>query len=108
MTDSFPFSRIRDILIDLDGVLYRGITALAGAADFIQFLRTRGIGFRLITNNATLTPSQYVSKLQSMGIEVEADELFTSALATGLYLRRQGAGGDTAYLIGEDGLREAL
>src|SRR5437588_85598 len=102
MTHSLPFADVRDLLIDLDGVLYRGTTALPGAADLIHFLRGRSIGFRLITNNATLTPSQYVAKLRSMEIPVEADELFTSALATGLYLERQGAGGSTAYVIGED------
>jgi 4-nitrophenyl phosphatase len=108
MTNPFPFHRIRAILIDLDGVLYRGSTALPAASEFIQFLRERGIAFRLITNNATLTPPQYMSKLQSIGIPVEADELFTSALATGLYMKQEGASGSSAYVIGEDGLRSAL
>jgi 4-nitrophenyl phosphatase len=108
MTDPFPFPRIRAILIDLDGVLFRGNTALPAASDFIQFLREQGIAFRLITNNATLTPSQYVAKLHSIGILIEVEELFTSALATGLYMKQQGASGDSAYVIGEDGLRSAL
>jgi 4-nitrophenyl phosphatase len=108
MSSSLHFRDIHDLLIDLDGVLYRGSTALPGASDFIRFLRDRDIGFRLITNNATLTQEQYVNRLRGMDIPVDADELFTSALATGLYLARQGAGGGTAFVIGEDGLREAL
>jgi 4-nitrophenyl phosphatase len=108
MNEPFPFHHTRALLIDLDGVLYRGATALPGAEQFIQFLRASNIAFRLITNNATLTPAQYVAKLAGMGITVELGELFTSALATGLYLQRQGASGDTVLIIGEDGIREAL
>jgi 4-nitrophenyl phosphatase len=108
MTDDISLARIRALLIDLDGVLYRGTTALPGAADFIAFLRAHGITFCLITNNATLTPDQYVAKLTGMGIPVTHDELFTSALATAQYLEQQGAAGSTAFVVGEDGLREAL
>lgn len=42
-----------------------------------------------------------------MGIEVEQDEVFTSALATALYLRKQ-RGVQSAFVIGEEGLFEAL
>src|SRR5947209_16697125 len=105
---AFPFQRIRTFLIDLDGVLYRGNTSLPDAAEFIAWLRQRGMAFRLVTNNATLTPEQYVEKLAEMGILVESREVFTSALATALYLRREGAEGRTAYAIGETGLLSAL
>jgi len=105
---SFPYSHIRHLLIDLDGVLYRGNTAIAHAQSFIAWLRTRGIAFRLVTNNATLTPAQYVDKLTGMGIAAQPEEVFTSSLATALYLERQTDSGRTAYVIGEDGLRSAL
>lgn len=104
----FPYDRVRALLIDLDGVLYRGNTALPDAAEFIAWLRRRGFRFRLATNNATLTPQQYVEKLAGMGIDVESREVFTSALATALYLRHEGAEGQTAYAIGETGLLSAL
>lgn len=104
----FPFERIRHLLVDLDGVLYRGTTAIPGAPPFISWLRAQGIDFRLVTNNATLTPGQYASKVAGMGIEVSEDEIFTSALATALYLLEQRQNGQTAYAIGEDGLMDAL
>lgn len=104
----FPFARIRHLLIDLDGVLYRGNTPLPAAADFIAWLRKRGISYRLVTNNATLTQAQYVKKLAAMHIEAAPDDVFTSALATSLYLRRESQPGDTAYVIGEDGLLEGV
>ena len=105
---SFPFRRIRHLLVDLDGVIYTGNTALPGAERFVSWLHAEGIAFQLVTNNATLTPAQYVSKLEAMGIRVDAGEVFTSALATALYLQKQGAEGQSAYVIGEDGLMEAL
>ncbi|HZU14378.1 MAG TPA: HAD-IIA family hydrolase [Chloroflexota bacterium] len=104
----FPFERLRHLLIDLDGVIYRGDTPLRGAARFLAFLRERGITVRLVTNNATLTPQQYVAKLDAMGITVDTAEIFTSALATGLYLREHRNGTSTALVIGETGLRDAV
>ena len=105
---SFPFDRVRHLLIDLDGVLYRGDMPLDRAAEFVRWLRGRGIAFRLVTNNATLTQAQYATKLRGMSIDVEEREVFTSSLATALYLKRQEASGQTAFVIGEEGLLEAL
>lgn len=105
---SFPFSRIRNLLIDLDGVLYRGMTALPGAQAFVKWLHDMDIAFRLVTNNATLTPEQYVQKLAGMGIAIEENEVFTSALATALYLKDAGHSGKSVYVIGQDGLVHAL
>ena len=104
----FPFASTHYLLIDLDGVLYRGLSALDGAMEFIAWLRRRDIPFRLVTNNSTLTPGQYVEKLAHMGISVGRDEVFTSSLATALYLQQQGATGQTVHAIGEEGLMRAL
>jgi 4-nitrophenyl phosphatase len=104
----FPFNRIRHLLVDLDGVIYRGNVALEPAPRFVAWLRDRHLGFRLVTNNATLTPGQYQVKLAAMGIAVAPEEIFTSSLATALYLRDEGQSGRSAYVIGEHGLRQAL
>lgn len=105
---TIDLDRIRHLLIDLDGVLYRGNTALPGAEEFIAWLRQREIAFRLVTNNATLTPDQYVEKLAAMSVRVQAGEVFTSALATGMYLRDHLDGTETALVVGETGLRRAV
>jgi 4-nitrophenyl phosphatase len=107
-TMTFPFERIRHLLVDLDGVLYRGAIPLPRAQDFIVWLQDRRITFRLVTNNATLTPEQYRDKLAMMGIVINAREVFTSALATSLYLKEEGQAGRSAYVIGEDGIRQAV
>jgi len=102
---------LRDInafIIDMDGVLYRGEAAIPGAAEFLALLREWGKKFLLLTNNSTRTPAQYVEKLARMGIKVSEDDIFTSAQATALYLRRVAPPGSRVYLIGMDGIREAL
>lgn len=99
---------IKGLLIDMDGVLYRGQAPIAGAERFIAFLRCEGISFILLTNNSSLTPGEYVAKLWGMGIEVRAEEILTSAQATARYLAQQEPEGARVYVIGREGLRQAL
>src|SRR5258708_20109358 len=94
-------------LIAMDGVLYRGQELIAGADHFISQLRERDIPFRLLTNNSQRTRRDVVAKLARMGIEVEDEHVFTSAMATARFLAEQKPEG-TAFVIGEGGLLTAL
>ncbi len=94
-------------LVDMDGVLYRGPEMIPGADVFIRQLRARQIPFRLLTNNSQRTRRDVVAKVARLGIEVEEEHIFTSAMATARFLARQKPGG-TAYVIGEGGLLTAL
>ncbi|MDB5358477.1 MAG: family HAD-type hydrolase [Phycisphaerales bacterium] len=94
-------------LIDMDGVLYRGPDLIPGADYFIQQLRARDIPFRLLTNNSQRTRRDVVAKLARMGIEVNEEHVFTSAIATARFLAMQKPEG-TAFVIGEGGLLTAL
>jgi NagD protein len=94
-------------LIDMDGVLYRGTEIIPGADSFIQQLRDREIPFRLLTNNSQRTRRDVVAKLVRMGIDVEEEHVFTSAMATARFLAHQTPSG-TAFVIGEGGLLTAL
>src|SRR5262245_40621071 len=91
----------------MDGVLYRGSELIPGADDFIGQLRSRRIPFRLLTNNSQRTRRDVVAKLARMGIEVDEEHVFTSAMATARFLADQKPGG-TAFVIGEGGLLNAL
>jgi NagD protein len=94
-------------LIDMDGVLYRGSELIPGADDFIGQLRARDIPFRLLTNNSQRTRRDMVAKVARLGIDVEEEHVFTSAMATARFLALQKPGG-TAFVIGEGGLLTAL
>lgn len=94
-------------LVDMDGVIHRGPELIPGADEFIRQLRARQIPFRLLTNNSQRTRRDVVAKVARLGIEVEEDHVFTSAIATARFLSQQKPGG-TAYVIGEGGLLTAL
>lgn len=99
---------LRAVIIDMDGVLYRGDTALPGAQALLDWLSERGFPFLLLTNNSTLDPRAYEHKLAAMGIRVPARLILTSALAAADYLARNVAPGTRVFLIGEKGLEAAL
>ncbi len=94
-------------LIDMDGVLYRGPQLIPGADRFLAELRSRRIPFRLLTNNSQRTRRDVVAKLARMGIHVDDENIYTSAMATARFLAQQKPDG-TAFVIGEGGLLTAL
>ncbi|WP_020159795.1 MULTISPECIES: HAD-IIA family hydrolase [Methylobacter] len=104
------FTNIRAFIIDMDGVLWHGEQAQPGLQDFFQALHDNQIRFILATNNASLTPEQYVAKLARMGITtVDRSNILTSATATALYLAERNPPENTRiFIVGEDGLRQPL
>ncbi len=108
MNQAEMLRNIHNLVIDMDGVLYRGAEAIAGAGDLIAFLRRCGVGFVLATNNATRTPQQFVEKLSGMGVQVYPSEVLTSALATSRYLASVAPRGASVFVVGMDGLQTAL
>ncbi|HEY8117278.1 MAG TPA: HAD-IIA family hydrolase [Actinomycetota bacterium] len=94
------------ILFDLDGVLYRGEDAVPQAPPTLAELRRRGVRPVFLTNNSSRTPRQVADKLRTIGIEADPSEVVTSALATAELLAERGGG--RAFVIGQDGVREAL
>lgn len=102
------FSSLRAILFDMDGVVYRGKTRLPGVLEVMQFCNALGIAYVCITNNASKTSQQFEAKLKAMGIELPGERVFSSALTTGHYLRATYPRGTSVYVIGMDGLREAV
>ncbi len=108
MTLKPPFNSIPAWLIDMDGVIYRGATVLPGAIQFIQALQDSDRPFLFLTNNASKTPEQSVQRLASMGIEVSASAIFTSALATAAYLTEQFPAPRRVLILGGPGIQLAV
>jgi 4-nitrophenyl phosphatase len=99
---------VRALIVDMDGVLYRGDMPLPGLCPFFDFIRQQGIRFQLVTNNSTLTPAMYVAKMARMGVDVETSDVLTSAVATADYLSQRFEQGSPVYALGEEGLLDAL
>jgi 4-nitrophenyl phosphatase len=99
---------IKQFILDMDGVLWRGDTPLPGFNQFFATLAERDIPFLLATNNASKTPQQYIQKLGKLGLAVDEAQIMTSAEATGSFLQHEYPAGTRAYVVGGDGLHYAL
>lgn len=99
---------IRNLILDMDGVLWRGETAMPGLAVFFQTLHRLNINYVLATNNATKTVAQYQGKLSRFGVHVDPHRILTSSLATADYLSSQYPAGTTVYIVGDEGIQNAL
>lgn len=99
---------LRALLIDLDGVVYRGEAPLPGAADLGPALTAMHIDYAFVTNNATLTPEQYSAKLGRMGIAADPSRVVTSSIATAAYLATLSPSGGNVCVVGEAGLIHAI
>jgi HAD superfamily hydrolase (TIGR01458 family) len=94
---------IRGILLDLDGTLYVGGEAVAGAREAVGSLKASGLAVRYVTNT-TRKPRGWVGRrLRLMGFEVEEAEIFTPARAA---VGRIGTGSCLALV--DDSLLEDL
>lgn len=95
------------ILIDMDGVIYGGETLIPGADKFIARLLSEKIPFMFMTNNSQRSRLEVVRKLSKLGIQVEEEHVYSSAMATAKFLAAQIPNG-TAYVLGEGGLLTSL
>lgn len=98
---------MKNYLLDMDGVLVRGKDAIPGAADFIEDLTNKGCQYLVLTNNPIYTQRDLSHRLQTIGINIPAERIFTSSMATASFLHSQRPKGK-AFVIGEAGLTQAL
>ena len=84
-----------------------GKKLIPGADAFIERLKAKKRKFLILTNNSNFTPGDLAHRLQTSGLPIEKEQIFTSAMATARFLHSQKPSGK-AYTIGESGLTEAL
>jgi phosphoglycolate/pyridoxal phosphate phosphatase family enzyme len=100
--------RVRLVIFDLDGVVYRGSVPVPGAPELVGFLHRHGTAVRFATNNSTATRHEYVDRLARMGIAASAAEIVTSTSATIEHLRRHAPEVRTVLAIGAEGMEAEL
>ena len=92
----------------MDGVVYTGKKLIAGAKEFVNRLIQGNYKFLFLTNNSYYTRPELQDRLLNMGIAVDEDCFYTSAMATASFLRVQRPNGCSAYVIGGKGLLAEL
>ncbi len=86
-------------LFDMDGTLYLGDEVFDGAVDLMEDLPNLGKKYIYLTNNSSRAGTDYITRLRRLGFPCEAENVFTSGMATGMYLN-QNYPGATVYLAG--------
>ena len=97
----------KGFISDMDGVIYHGNRILPGVLEFVDWLKKEKKRFLFLTNSSERTPKELQEKLSRMGMNVDKNVFYTSALATAQFLASQKPKG-TACIIGEAGLINAL
>ncbi|MEW5718799.1 MAG: HAD-IIA family hydrolase [Chloroflexota bacterium] len=101
---NFQLGKIRALVIDADGVLWRGRQPLPGVPAFFDFLRARNIPYIIATNNSARPESDVVEKLTRYGTQIEESHVLTSSLATALSLPRVAPNAKRVLIVGGEWL----
>jgi len=81
---------VKGLLIDLDGVLYVGDTAIAGAQAAVDWIKDQGYRFRFVSNTTRKCRSTIVKRLRRMGFTIDEATIFTPPLAAVAWMREAG------------------
>lgn len=101
-------AEISHLILDMDGVLYRGSRPMPRLGEFFSFLRERRTPFMLVTNNATLMPQERSEKMAAMGVRILPSEILVSGQAAARYLRREYPAGTRVHVFGMPALGQAM
>ncbi|MCC7118030.1 MAG: HAD-IIA family hydrolase [Anaerolineales bacterium] len=99
---------IKALILDMDGVIWKADAPIGDLPATFKRIRERGLKFVFATNNGTKTQAEYQEKLAKLGVEVETNQIVTSAMGAGFLLAQKHPKGTKIFMIGEAGLRLAL
>src|SRR5258705_514747 len=96
------------LLVDLDGVLYRGSAPVPGVAALLARRAAAGDDVVYVTNNSMWYRAEYVERIAGMGAPVDVDRIVSSPRATALYLVDHEPGVRHVLTVGASGLDPQL
>ena len=103
-----PYHGAMLLLVDLDGVVYRGPEPVPGVAGVLAERVAAGDTVLYCTNNSSRHRSEYVQHLEELGAPVRPDWIFTSARATALELAASEPPPRVVMVLGARGLVREL
>ncbi len=98
--------KYRLLLVDLDGVLWRGTEVLEDNVSALKEFEKRGYRIVYMSNNSSKSRREYARRIRNLGLNASRDNVYNSGYLTALYIVERGIG-DT-FVIGENGLIEEL
>jgi HAD superfamily hydrolase (TIGR01450 family) len=102
VTLSSALARYDHLLLDLDGTVWVGDSAVDGAVEAVAALREAGRSVAFLTNDVRQAPEEFVRKLWGLGVRAALDEIVTAGAALQFHLAERGGG--SAYVIGSRAL----
>jgi phosphoglycolate/pyridoxal phosphate phosphatase family enzyme len=96
------------LLVDLDGVVYRGADPVPGVAAVLADRAARGDDVVYVTNNSMHYRADYQTRLAAMGAPVSLDTVVSSARATATYLQEHDPAIRRVLVLGAGGLEREL
>jgi len=96
------------LLVDLDGVVYRGSEAVPGMPELLARRAAAGDMVIYVTNNSRWHRSEYQARLRSMGAPVTPERVVTAARATALALSEGPIRPRATMVFGGPGLAREL
>jgi len=101
------FNSFDTVLTDCDGVLWSGNTPIPGSVEMIHKFREMGKKVIYVTNNATRSRKEYVTKMEDLGFGGTYEEIFTPSFLVASYLRSINFN-KKVYLYGFKGIAQEL
>lgn len=98
--------KIKHVALDMDGTIYNGKTLFPYTISFLKKLKDLGISYSFLTNNPSRSISDYLKKLEGLGIEATEQEMYTSAQATIDYLKVHHPEWKRLFLLGTPSMIE--
>lgn len=97
----------KGFICDMDGVIYHGNQLLPCAKKFVEWLLRENKKFLFLTNSSVKSRAELRQKLGRMGLDIPAENFYTSGMATARFLAKQKPD-CSVYCIGEAGLHNAI
>lgn len=96
------------LLVDLDGVVYRGDDPVPGVAAVLKARADAGDDVVYVTNNSMHYRADYVTRLTDLGAPVAPDRIVSAPRATALYLQERHPQVRRVLAVGAGGLDREL
>lgn len=106
--DAPPAETYDVALLDLDGVVNVGDEAAPHAVDAIDEAKRLGLRTACLTNNASRSAADVAERLRTLGMDVAADDVVTSAQAAAHLLADRLDAGATVLVAGAEALRDEV
>ena len=93
-------AKIRHLALDMDGTIYLGSTLFPFTKKFLADMTEAGITYSFLTNNPSISVSDYLKKLEKLGIEANEDNMYTTSLAAIDYIKSHYPEAKRLFILG--------